>query len=106
MAALQDADYPVTLMYLPLPWISEAAGYCDQLFGKVTLHTCTFGVIFSSQDRDVITTITNELKKGQPRIRLIFCTSSLGMGFDSPSIVRVIHGRPPRNMSDYLQQIG
>jgi hypothetical protein len=25
------------------------------------------------------------------------------MGFDPPSVERVIHARPPRNMSQYLQ---
>ena len=52
---------------------------------------------------------TDDLKKGIPRIRLIFCTSSLGMGFDSPSIDRVIHCKPPRciylTMSSKLEDV-
>ena len=28
------------------------------------------------------------------------------MEFDSPSITRVIHTKPPRNIVDYIQQIG
>lgn len=28
------------------------------------------------------------------------------MGFDPTSVVRVIHAKPPRNLSQYLQEIG
>ncbi|XP_060555540.1 ATP-dependent DNA helicase Q1-like [Ruditapes philippinarum] len=28
------------------------------------------------------------------------------MGFDTPSVVRIIHAQPPRNLSQYLQEIG
>ena len=41
-----------------------------------------------------------------PRIRLVFCSSTISMGFDSPSITNGIHLNPPRNDIDYLQQIG
>ncbi|KAH3771067.1 hypothetical protein DPMN_172367 [Dreissena polymorpha] len=41
-----------------------------------------------------------------PRIRLILTSSVAGMGFDPPSVMRIIHARPPRNLSQYLQEIG
>ena len=28
------------------------------------------------------------------------------MGFDPPSVTSVIHAKPPRNLSQYLQEIG
>ena len=28
------------------------------------------------------------------------------MGFDSPSITRVVHTRPPRSLTDYFQEVG
>ena len=36
----------------------------------------------------------------------MFCTAAFGMGFDSPSVARVIHMQPPCNVLDYMQQIG
>ena len=101
--------YPVTLMYLPLEWCSEASNYCEQLFGgqdRVNLDNCRYGIIFSNQDKTVLSVLTNDLKNEKPRVRLVFCTSSVGMGFDAHSIDRVIHGKPPRSLSDYFQQIG
>lgn len=101
--------YPVTLLYLPLEWCSEAASYCEYLFGgpqKVNIYNAHFGVLFSNQDKTVVNIITDDLKKSQPRFRLIFCTSCVGMGFNAKSIEQVIHGKPPRNISDYYQQVG
>ena len=46
------------------------------------------------------------MNKAIPRIRLILSTSVSGMGFDPPSITRVIHACPPRSISQYLQEIG
>ena len=101
--------YPVTLMYLPLEWCSQAASYCQQIFGRekhVDIGNCQYGVMFSKQDKTVLSVLTNDLKTDNPRVRLLFCTSSVGMGFNAPSIERVIHGKPPRNLSDYFQQVG
>ena len=61
---------------------------------------------FSLQDKTVVNHVTTDLKKVNPRIRLVFCSSCVGMGFDSPSITKVIHGKPPRNMLDLVQQAG
>lgn len=104
----QNADiYPVTLMYLPLPVCSDAGNYCRHLFGPSTnLENCRYGVLFSKQDSTVHSVITKDLKRDNPRIRLVFCTSSVGMGFNAKSITRVIHGRPPRTLTDYFQEIG
>jgi superfamily II DNA helicase RecQ len=109
---VMDPDsYPVTLMYLPLKWCSAAHTYCHHRFEEhtgspVTLENCRFGCLFSRQDAAVSNTITADLKTETPRIRLVFCTSSVGMGFDAPSITHIIHDSPPRNLSDYFQEIG
>jgi superfamily II DNA helicase RecQ len=47
-----------------------------------------------------------ELKKQNPRIRLVLTTSIAGMGFDPENVTQVIHACPPRNLSQYLQEIG
>lgn len=102
-------SYPVTLIYLPLNMCAEASDYCYDIFeddGPITIENTRFGVLFSNQDTTVSRVIIENLKMPNPRIRLVFCSSSVRMGFDSPSITRVIHGCPPRNMSDYFQQVG
>lgn len=98
-------DYPVTLMYMPLQWAATACAYCQHIFGPVTLDSCRYASVFSTQSKEVLQVVTGELKKPVPRIRLVFCTSAIGMGFDSGSITRVIHAKPPRNLSDYFQEI-
>lgn len=103
-----DPDYyPVTLMYLPLQWAAEASAYCHHIFGldEVNVTNCRFASIYSNQTKSVTEAVTAELKKANPRVRLVFCTSAIGMGFDSCSITRVIHAKPPRNLSDYFQEV-
>ena len=105
--AEQGPNYPVTLCYMPLNWCSWAlseAKFMDEL--PQGLESARHTLIFSLQDREVINYVTSDLKKADPQYRLIFCLSALGMGFDSPSITRVIHGKPPRNMPDFIQQVG
>ncbi|CAG2200339.1 recQ [Mytilus edulis] len=60
----------------------------------------------SGQDDEVKNHVIKELSCEKPKIKLVFCTSVVGMGFNSPSIERVIHARPPRSLSDYIQEIG
>lgn len=104
--AADAQNYPVTLMYLPLPRTSEALALADYIFGEPSLETTRFAAIFSNQDKEVIAHVTQELKKDVPHVRLILCTSCIGMGFDSPSIQRVIHLNPPRNICNYFQEVG
>ncbi|XP_069107293.1 ATP-dependent DNA helicase RecQ-like [Argopecten irradians] len=63
----------------------------------------------SSEDRlgeyEKIRTI-KELKVENPRIRLVLTTSIAGMGFDPRNVTQVIHTCPPRNISQYMQEIG
>ena len=99
------SEFPVTLVYMPLEHIGNASAYCRYLF-KSDLETSIYGVICSGQDSEVKSTIIADLGKDCPRFRLVFCTSVIGMGFNSPSMERVIHSRPPRNLPDYVQEIG
>ncbi len=99
-------SYPVTLLYMPISWMTEAMGYAHALFAKPELSNARFSCLFSTQDGDIRSHIVSELKKNEPHLRLLFCTACVGMGFDSPSISRVIHAKPPRSIVDYIQQIG
>ena len=103
-------EYPVTLIYCSFPCNSRGQRICANMFGKEAkvdiFSNALFSSIFTNQSRHVIRVTEEELKKNNPRIRLVFCTAAVGMGFDSPSVARVIHMQPPRNVLDYMQQIG
>lgn len=98
--------YPVTLMYMPMQHMASAMLYCRSIFGDISLSDAVFGNMYSNQDSEIRDRILDQLKAADPQIRLVFTTSTLGMGFDSPSIERVIHTRPPRKIGQYLQEIG
>ena len=104
---LEKENYPVTLLYCTYPCCARGLAICRRLFGgNASIETALFSAIYSKQTPGVINLTMAELKKPNPRFRLIFCTASVGMGFDAPSIERVIHERPPRNILDYMQQFG
>ncbi|VDI79978.1 ATP-dependent DNA helicase RecQ [Mytilus galloprovincialis] len=104
---LKNPDiFPVTLFFMPLQYIGNAATYCNFIFERPTLDTCLYGILCSGQDDEVKNHVIKELSCEKPKIKLVFCTSVVGMGFNSPSIERVIHARPPRSLSDYIQEIG
>lgn len=63
-------------------------------------------VLSSGQDEKRQSHFFDSFKQKVPRIRLIFCTSVIGIGFNSPSINCIIHTKPPRNLSDFVQDIG
>ena len=102
-------NYPVTVMYPPLEQCNHAMTMCLDLFGgqsNVSHRNCVFEVLCSRQEQKTTDIVISELKKDNPHVRLVFCTSSVGMGFNSPCVTYVIHGCTPRNLSDYVQQIG
>ncbi|CAG2187190.1 recQ [Mytilus edulis] len=103
---VKKENFPVTLVYIPIQYMGSAIAYCRFIFRNSNLHNCLYGALCSGQDEKVKATILTDLGKKVPRIRLVFCTSVIGMGFNSPSIDCVIHTKPPRNLSDFVQEIG
>ncbi|CAC5424368.1 unnamed protein product [Mytilus coruscus] len=103
---VKKENYPVTLVYIPIQYMGSAIAYCRFIFRDSNLHNCLYGALCSGQDEKVKATILTDLGKMVPRIRLICCTSAIGMGFNSPSIDCIIHTKPPRNLSDFVQEIG
>lgn len=99
-------NYPVTLMFLPMFYMSQASAYLKYLFGKDDIRSSRYAVLYSNQDKSVIEITVKDLQAENPRIRLILTSSVSGMGFDPPSVTRIIHAKPPRNLSQYLQEIG
>jgi superfamily II DNA helicase RecQ len=102
------AEYPVTLMYMPMLFMGPAAMLAKELSrsGVNDVYDSQFGILYSKQDDCVTNEILSNLKCDQPRIRLVFCTNVVGVGFDGGSVSRVIHSKPPRNINDYVQEIG
>lgn len=75
--------FPVTLLFMPLFYISQAAAYLKFLFGDVSIHTSCFAVLYSRQDKAVIKETVDNLQSTNPRIRLILTSSVAGnMKFD------------------------
>ena len=103
-----ESVYLNELKELACEWCGDAQSRASNMtkFGRPSLYSSLYAVIFSVQDKEFIAHVTAELKKEDPQFPLIFCSSALGMGFDSPSLTRVIHGKTPKNMPDLLQQVG
>ncbi|XP_044184760.1 Werner syndrome ATP-dependent helicase-like [Acropora millepora] len=50
--------------------------------------------------------ILNSFHEEQGTIRLVFATNALGMGVNFSNVRTIIHYGPPREMEDFVQQIG
>ncbi|CAG2216755.1 recQ [Mytilus edulis] len=99
-------SYPVTLLFIPMYYMSCALFFLKSLFGENKIMESCYSAIFANQDDEVIQATLKDLNTENPRIRLILTTSVTGMGFDPTCITRVIHASPPRSVSQYLQEIG
>ena len=87
---------------MPLSDMSAGMAYAVDVFSKdgpVNIDNCCFAALFLKQDPSVVKVISSEVKKANPRIRLVFCTVVVGMGFDSQSIISVAALNPN---PDYL----
>jgi hypothetical protein len=59
--------------------MSEVLMYLNGLFQASNIHEAVYSTICSGQDDYVINTTIEELKKENPRIRLVLTTSIAGM---------------------------
>lgn len=98
--------YPVTLLFIPIFYMSEALRYLNSIFGIQNIYSSIYSALCTGQDNEVIDATINELKKENPRIRLVLTTSISGMGFDPSNVTQVIHACPPRDLSQYFQEVG
>lgn len=101
-----QAKFPITLLFIPVYYMSEVLMYLNGLFKPSNINEAIYSAICSGQDEYVNTTTIEELIKENSRIRLVLTTSIAGMGFDPNNVSHVIHTCPPRNASQYLQEIG
>lgn len=102
----QKNDFPVTLLFIPVHYMSEGLMYQQSLFQTRNINEAIYSAICSGQDEYVINTTIEELKKKDPRIRYLLTTSISAMGYDPRNMSQVFHTCPPRNASQYLQEIG
>jgi hypothetical protein len=75
--------------------------YLNSIFGVHDIYNSNY-----KQDSEVINeTISEFKKKDNPRILLVLTTSISGMGFDPSNLMQVIHTCPPRDISQYFQEV-
>jgi len=55
--------FPVTLLFLPVYYMSECVMYLNSLFGTSTIEACMYSALCSGQDEHVINITIMELKK-------------------------------------------
>ena len=107
------SDFPLTIMYVES---LEALGYFYQSLDKKLGNKQYIGDhipenrIFAQYHKDYTKQMKNlivqDLCREKPTIRLVLATVALGMGLDAPSIVRIIHCRPPTTLEAYMQEVG
>lgn len=103
---VERKNFPVTLIYVPVYYMSRAIMYLNNLFKPSNINDAIYSAICSGQDQYVIDRTMQELKKEHSLIRLVLTTSILGMGFDPENVTHVVHSCPPRNISQYFQEVG
>ena len=110
---IQREKDPMTIIYLKLKY----CGYAYSLFEKVLKDNQyvgdskepagrLFAQFHSPQTDRMKKELITEIKKEDSRVRVIFATSALGMGVDSPYVTSVIHISPPSTLEAYMQEIG
>jgi superfamily II DNA or RNA helicase len=103
----------MTIIYLKLKY----CGYAYSLFERIMKNeqyvggqrnpsSRLFCQYHSPQTSLMKSTIVAEIVKNNSNIRVIFATTALGMGVNTPFVENVIHIQPPSTMESYLQEIG
>jgi superfamily II DNA helicase RecQ len=110
---IQREKYPMTIIYLKLKY----CGYAYSLFERILNENQyvgdskeptgrLFAQFHSPQTDRMKKELITEIKKADSRVRVIFATSALGMGVDSPYVTSIIHISPPSSLEAYMQEIG
>ena len=111
------ADYPLTLIYLPLKWCGYAFKLFLDILGDASYfpvnaekipENCLFGQFHAPQTEQMKQQMLKQLtcKSRNSTIRVVFATIAIGIGVNIPSIRQVIHIGAPRTLESYYQEIG
>ncbi|XP_071122553.1 ATP-dependent DNA helicase Q1-like [Mytilus edulis] len=105
--------FPLTIVYVES---SEALGYFyqfinyelkeEQYIGEAIPENIIFGQFHKDYTSQMKQHILFELRKEEPKLRLVLATVALGMGLDAPGVTRIIHCRPPTTLEKYFQEVG
>ncbi|CAC5402622.1 unnamed protein product [Mytilus coruscus] len=105
--------FPLTIVYVES---LEALGYFyqfinyelkeEQYIGQAVPENRIFGQFHKDYTSQMKQHILFELRKEEPKLRLVLATVALGMGLDAPGITRIIHCRPPTTLEKYFQEVG
>ncbi|CAE8682202.1 unnamed protein product [Polarella glacialis] len=97
----EDGFIKATIVYVPTkPSAKKVQRKLQELLGdliKVGLYT---GETSIPERRNVYDAFFDNT------MPVIVCTVAFGMGIDKPDIENIFHYSPPRNVEDYMQQIG
>ena len=111
----QGGNYPLTLIYLPLPWCGRAYKLFESILherqydpeeGPFIPENRLFGQFHAPQTDKMKETILKQLCSQDSKCRVVFATMALGMGVNIPSVKEVIHIGPPRSVREYYQESG
>ena len=111
----QGTKYPLTLIYLPLPWCGKAYKLFENTLkekqydpeeGPFIPENRLFGQFHAPQTTKMKETILKQLCSPDSKCRIVFATMALGMGVNIPSVREVIHIGPPRSVREYYQEAG
>ena len=104
--------YPMTIIYVRLKYCGYAYSLferimkSEQYVGTDVPSNRLFAQFHAPQTTLMKEEIIKEIKKPDSAIRVVFATSALGMGVDSPHVVNIIHISPPDSLEAYYQEIG
>ena len=110
---VQKQNFPMTIIYMKLKYCAFAYALFERILhdqqyvseNKIPSNRL-FCQLHAVQITPMKEEILEEIKKSDSKIRVIFATTALGMGVDSPYVTSVLHISPPFSIEDYMQEIG
>ena len=109
---IQRENYPMTIVYLKLKNCGYAYGSFERILGDKQYVGETsepparlFAQFHAPQTSRMKKDILSGIKNENPRMRVLFATSALGMGVHAPYVVNIIHITPPSSLEAYIQKI-
>ena len=103
----QKAQFPRTVLFFStFDLLGEAQEKALEFVQRHPDLKGMFSSYHSLHSREKLNEILTDMSSEEGGIRLLFASSAFGMGVDVPGIARVWHVGSPRDLDDYVQQIG
>ena len=99
------SSFPRTIIYC------RSLSSCGQLYSFFQQELddslrSTYAMYHSKTPEEIQRKVLESIVDPSGMVRLVFATSALGMGVNLPNIRRIIHLGIPRDMEEYLQEVG